>query len=70
LKQKTEEETVSKAALKIQALYKHLKYKKALKEMREKLKTLPYVCRSSFVKMQELKLSTLKLSSDMSKLKK
>ena len=31
--------------------------------MRQKLKTLPYACRRSYVKMQELKLSTNKLES-------
>lgn len=47
-----------------------LKYKKGLKELREKLKTLPYVCRSSFVKMQILKMSTSMLAMDTSKLRK
>ena len=29
--------------------------------MRAKLKTLPYACRRSYVKMEELKLSTMQL---------
>lgn len=47
------------AARKIQSLYHRLKFKKELKEMRKKLKTLPFAVRRSYVKMQELKLSTM-----------
>lgn len=50
----------------IQSLYHRLKFKKELKAMREKMKSLPYVCRSSFVKMQMLKMSTHQLMSDTS----
>jgi hypothetical protein len=54
------------AARKIQSLYHRLKFKKELKEMRKKLKSLPYAVRRSYVKMQELKLSTMQLANDTS----
>ena len=57
---------IDNAARKIQSLYHHLKFKKELKELRQKLKALPYVCRKSYVKMQELKLSTHQLATDTS----
>jgi hypothetical protein len=34
--------------------------------MRKKLKSLPYAVRRSYVKMQELKLSTMQLANDTS----
>jgi hypothetical protein len=43
-----------------------MRFKKELKEMRKKLKSLPYAVRRSYVKMQELKLSTMQLANDTS----
>jgi methionyl-tRNA formyltransferase len=59
-------EMIDNAARKIQSLYHRLKFKKELKDMRQKLKALPYPVRRSYVKMQELKLSTMQLMSDTS----
>eukprot|EP00347_Sterkiella_histriomuscorum_P007667 403348036 len=67
---KSQDDLLSNAALKIQQLYHRLRFKKDLKELRDKLKTLPFVCRSSYVKMQMLKLSTKSLVSETSKLRK
>jgi hypothetical protein len=44
-------EMIENAARKIQSLYHRLIFKKELKEMRQKLKTLPYPVRRSYVKM-------------------
>ena len=49
---------IENAALKIQSLYHRLRFKNELREMRQQLKKLPYACRRSYVKMQQLKLST------------
>ena len=57
---------IEDAARKIQSLYHRLRFKKELKEMRLKLKSLPYAVRRSYVKMQELKLSTMQLMTDTS----
>ena len=51
-------EKIDDAARKIQSLYHRLRFKKELKDMRQKLKALPYPVRRSYVKMQELKLQT------------
>lgn len=58
--------TLDQAAVKIQSLYHRLRYKKDLQEMRAQMKKLPYVCRSSYVKMNELKLSTKYLMKESS----
>lgn len=64
--QKDRAELIEQSAIKIQSLYHLLKKKKDLKAMRDKMKALPFVCRSSFVKMQMLKMSTNQLISDTS----
>ena len=47
-----------------------MRFKRELRDMRAKMKGLPYVCRSSYVKMAMLKFSTKSLASDTSKLRK
>ncbi|CDW84853.1 UNKNOWN [Stylonychia lemnae] len=69
-KLKSQEELINSSAIKIQSLYHRLKLKKGLKDMRQKMKTLPYVCRNSYVKMQILKINTFMLATDTSKLRK
>ena len=64
--QKDRAELIETSAIRIQSLYHLLKFKNELKSMRAKMKSLPYVCRSSFVKMQMLKMSTCQLVTDTS----
>jgi len=50
------------SALKIQTIiHKKIVKRKEAKELREKMKALPFVCRSSFLKMQLLKANTAAL---------
>jgi len=49
-------------------LYNRIVRNKQAKEMREKLKDLPYVCRNGFVKMYMLKNDTANLSQKKERL--
>ena len=54
------------AAIKIQnVIWIKIKKRKEHKELRAKLKTLPYVVRASFVKMHFLKANTKALSANL-----
>ena len=45
-------------------IYQRLKKRKQMKEMRDKMKDLPYVVRNGFVKMQLLKMDTAALGKN------
>ena len=50
---------MNEAAKKLQRLYfEKVKKKRETRELREQMKKLPYEVRRTFLKMQELKLST------------
>jgi hypothetical protein len=46
-------------------IYGKIKRRKNARELRQKLKALPYVCRSGFVKMESLKMNTASLKQSM-----
>jgi hypothetical protein len=65
IKNHKSQKKVLEAAIKIQdVLWAKIKQRKQSRELREKLKTLPYVVRASFVKMHMLKAKTTALSTN------
>ena len=62
---KTDKERMEQAAHKIQrSIYHKIKRRKEGRRLREELKKLPYICRSSYLKMQLLKANTSNLTME------